>query len=76
MGHDPEAYTYEADVHCPNCAEKRFGHCDAHGDIACCVTDSEGNEPGAVAPWDEWDGTMACSDCGYVIRDAEQEDTP
>ena len=25
MSCDPVAYTYEADAHCPACAEKRFG---------------------------------------------------
>jgi hypothetical protein len=43
--HDPVAYTYEADMHCPECAEKRFGP-GAHG------FDHEGNEVGAVAPWE------------------------
>lgn len=72
MSHDPIAYTYEADVHCPDCAMERFPACMLTGDIACgaliCrhppAEDSEGNEPGAVFPWDEIDaGGLFCGDC-------------
>lgn len=65
----PIAYTYEADVHCPSCAAARFG-LDDQGFVPAGVTDAEGNEPGAVAPWDEWgepcageDQVLVCSDC-------------
>lgn len=63
--HNPIAYTYEADYHCKDCTEKRFGCCNC-GFIACpgggphCTTpamdvrDNEGNEVGVIAPWDEW----------------------
>ena len=52
--HDPIAYTYEADTHCPDCARARFGR-DARGHIAGeGAEDSEGESPGAIAPWDEW----------------------
>ena len=63
--HDPIAYTYEADTHCPSCTEARFGRC-ACGFIACpggslkCsdpelqAIDREGNLVGAILPWDEW----------------------
>lgn len=71
---DPIAYTYEASEHCPDCAEKRFGRCEEHQQIACCVEDDEGNEPGAVAPWDEWDRDMVCGTCGEVIREFEGEE--
>lgn len=67
----PEAYTYDADTHCPECAEYRFGRCTQHNAIACCVEDSEGNEPGAIFSWDEWDGCLCCGDCGEHIRDAQ-----
>ena len=65
MSHHPIAYTFEADYHCPDCTEARFGRC-ACGFIACpgggprCthpslpIEDNEGNEVGVVAPWDEW----------------------
>jgi hypothetical protein len=72
--YEPIAYTYEADVHCPSCAETRFGR-DDDGWIASGVVDAEGNEPGAIAPWDEWqDGTdepqtLACGTCGCVIEE-------
>lgn len=75
MAHDPIAYTYDADVHCPGCAKARFGVC-SDGWIGCCdATDSEGNHVGVIAPWDEWcdpiDGepvhTLACGTCYGVI---------
>ena len=54
---DPIAYT-EADYHCPDCAEARFGRCPDDGFIACPddplgtahFTDFEGNPVGVVAP--------------------------
>ena len=76
--HDPIAYTYEVDVHCPACTFKRFG-ADSDGWIAMHpefsvpLTDGEDNPVGVIAPWDEWqqfDGeneTLACSDCGAVL---------
>jgi hypothetical protein len=76
--HDPIAYIYEADHHCPECAEKRFGR-DADGWIAGGAIDGEGNPVGVLAPWDEWqqfDGeneTLGCSDCGTVIDTYEPE---
>lgn len=77
--HDPIAYTYEADHHCPSCAFKRFGR-DERGDIAGeSSIDGEGNPIGVVAPWDEWqqfDGekeTLACGTCGVVIETYEPE---
>lgn len=71
---DPIAYTYEADHHCESCALERFGR-DEYGDIT--GTDSEGNEVGVVAPWDEWQQqleeaeTLACGTCGGVIEEYE-----
>ena len=65
MAHEPIAYTFEADYHCDDCTERRFGRCRC-GFIACpgggrhCseppldITDREGNTVGVVAPWDEW----------------------
>lgn len=72
MKHDPIAYTYEADTHCPECAEKRFG-VNGYGFIT--GVDSEGNEVGVIAPWDEWydityytDQTLACATCKRTIE--------
>jgi hypothetical protein len=82
--HDPIAYTYEADHHCPDCTYKRFG-ADSDGWIAMqdngesCV-DGEGNPVGALLPWDEWqtfDGeneTLGCADCHRVIDTYEPEE--
>lgn len=78
--YDPICYTYEADHHCPDCAEKRFGRCKDHQQIACCAEDSEGNAPGPVSPWEEWmnigDGnqTLSCGDCGCVIEEYTEDD--
>lgn len=69
---DPIAYTYEADYHCPQCAERRFGT-DAEGWIPADALDQEGNLIGAVAPWDEWQQfsgereTLNCADCGEEL---------
>lgn len=68
--HDPIAYSYDAALHCPGCARARFGRCAEHGQIACCVEDSEGNEPGVVAPWDELECGEACDDCHGELADA------
>lgn len=79
MSHDPIAYTYEADHHCPDCAFKRFGR-DEHGFVPEDATDGEGNPVGAVAPWDEWQSfeggpeTLACGTCGAVIEEYEGEE--
>lgn len=76
--HDPIAYTFEADHHCPNCAARRFGT-DAEGSIPADAEDREGNSVGAVFPWNEWwnvDGTcetLACSDCGAEIDTAHAD---
>lgn len=72
MTHDPMAYTYDADTHCPDCALARFGR-DADGWIT--GTDREGNAVGIVAPWDEWQATfdrcqvLACGTCGAQMDD-------
>lgn len=76
---EPIAYTYEADTHCPSCAESRFGKCE-HGFIACpsgdhggphasgyIATDAEGNDIGAVFQWDDTTLGIVCSDCSTVI---------
>ena len=72
--HDPIAYTYEADTHCPDCALERFGRGE-HGDIAEDCSDNEGNQVGVIAPWDEWqtfeggDESLVCGTCGEVIEE-------
>jgi len=60
-GH-PIAYAYEAVLHCPWCAAKRFG-VDDNGWIPGSARDGEGNEVGAVAPWDELEADETCDDC-------------
>lgn len=70
MNGAPIAYSYEADWHCPDCALSRFGAALDDGS----ALDGEGNEPGALAPWDEWqqfdgeDEVLACGTCGRVIE--------
>jgi len=79
MAHDPIAYTYEADYHCPDCAEKRFGRGE-DGWIAQDAEDNEGNPVGVVAPWDEWQqGDQAveilrCGTCERVIEEYVTDD--
>lgn len=59
--HVPVAYTYEADYHCPGCAEERFG-LDTHSEVS--GEDREGNPVHAVFSWNEgWQG-HACGTCG------------
>ncbi len=61
--YDPIAYTYDADYHCPSCAEKAFGRDGL----------DNAEEVGVLAPWDEWqqftgeDEVLACGTCGRVI---------
>ena len=79
MSHAPIAYTYEADHHCPSCAEKRFGIND-EGYIE--GEDSEGNPVGVIAPWGDWTmGTdecemLGCSTCGAILEYAHVESCP
>ena len=74
MKYDPIAYAYEADYHCPGCAEERFGR-SPRGFIAEDATDREGNSVGVIAPWDEWADvtvaglhTLECGTCHGVIE--------
>jgi hypothetical protein len=63
--YDPIGYTYEAGVHCPDCALERFGS-DEHGFIT--GIDSEGNDVGAIPPWGDCpDEGEYCGDCGREI---------
>lgn len=82
--HDPIAYTYDADHHCPTCTEERFGRTDdgfiaGQNDDGSESTDSEGNRVGVIAPWDEWCSgepgceTLVCGDCGEVIDTAHAD---
>ena len=68
MTHEPIAYTYDADTHCPACAEERFGR-GADGFIASSGSeDSEGNPVGVIFPWGEIDPegygiVLVCGTC-------------
>jgi hypothetical protein len=68
----PIAYTYDADYHCPDCAESRFG-LDDDGFIGVDDEDSEGNPVGIVSPWDCWWNSadeceaLVCGDCGEEV---------
>lgn len=67
----PVAYTYEADIHCPDCTEMRFGR-NKDGYIAltdngAAIEDNEGNGVGAIFIWDEYHEEW-CGDCGVEIR--------
>jgi hypothetical protein len=77
----PIAYTYEADHHCADCAERRFGRGD-DGEIATprdgvACRDAEGNLVSALFETDEWwanaayDGAtsdvLVCGTCSTEI---------
>lgn len=79
----PIAYTYEADTHCPACAISRFGHEKAPGPAGDVnmpwppedAVDSEGNQVGAIFPWEEWCEPselgmhyLACGTCRGIIE--------
>ncbi len=85
--HEPIAYIYNADYHCPACTEAKFG-ADADGYIAIdakgdpCL-DSEGNEIGIIASWDtDWAenawyegesvAILTCGTCHQEIRRLER----
>lgn len=56
------AYTYEADFHCPSCAEKRFGHGEKAGRAAL-------NLPLAAVEFDEhWIPLRQEDDEGNEVR--------
>ena len=70
------AYTYDADVHCPACADAAYaagrlvrsgrqGEYDEHG-LPMSLIDSEGNPVRPVFSTDEHEFTR-CSDCGERI---------
>lgn len=70
------AYTYDADVHCPGCADAAYaagwlvrsgrqGEYDEHG-LPMSLIDSEGNPVHPVFSTDEPDFT-SCSDCGAPL---------
>lgn len=60
---DIVGFTYEADIHCPECAAERFGWCacgvpnDVHGE------DQDGNEIMPVYAGSEGVDDMICCDC-------------
>lgn len=59
-------YTYDADIHCVGCAEKRFGAgVDALG--AEPKQDSEGNEVRPVFSTDEHESAPYCGDCSEAL---------
>lgn len=73
MDGDPIAFSYEADHHCPECTELRFGR-NERGCIAEGAEDDERNEVGALFSEDEWwnpetEGpqTLVCGTCGVTI---------
>ena len=65
-----QAYAYDSDMHCPDCAAERFPACAEHRQVACdeCYQDSEGNGPGASF-WRVDGCAEYCGDCGEVIAE-------
>ncbi len=68
---DVVGYTFEADMYCVSCTQKRFGR---GYDTAI---DREGNEVHPIFAGSEVEGPEdeCCGACGDVILEAEQEDT-
>lgn len=67
---DVVAWTYDADMHCPDCASARFrGQEDFDwADPDAGTVDSEGNVPHPVFVSDEgWTG-LVCGTCGTFIN--------
>lgn len=74
------AYTYEADIYCPDCAiyaaatgqlRREPGlalRIDEHG-LATDLVDSEGNRIHPVFDIDEYEHDETCGDCRAPIRD-------
>ncbi len=62
---DIVGWTYEADMHCPDCAYERFGK--ALDDDENPPEDSEGNEVHPVFVSDCAEETEHCGDCGEGI---------
>lgn len=63
-------YTYDADVHCIACAEKRFGASALSDDADSPAIDGEGNEVHAMLAGEEHseDGSAVhCGTCGDEI---------
>lgn len=64
-------YAYDADLHCVECTEKRFGadalEADASG--LAELTDSEGNPLHPIFLWDENldESACCCGDCSEAI---------
>jgi hypothetical protein len=76
MMHDPIAYTFEADAHCPACTIARFGAEPGRSWAREDARDSEGNTVGAIAPWDEWCDpreagrvVLWCGTCSGIIEE-------
>jgi hypothetical protein len=75
MASDVIAWIYDADHHCEQCAEERFGKDFA--DLDSCV-DGEGNEITAVMEWEttlsedhDWStgpSVTGCGTCGDIVE--------
>ena len=55
-------YSYDADVHCVDCAIARFG-ADEYGWVPAAATDAEGNPVGAMYANSESDHPESCAEC-------------
>lgn len=74
------AWTYEADIHCPDCARKRFGDAIDNGSDADHdgppPTDNEGNEVHPMFASDETDPQgETCGTCGAEISEPAEPET-
>ena len=69
-------YTYDADIHCPDCSEKVFGLKLTHPELVGDPIDSEGNEVHPIFSIDEAGDTPDhCGDCGAFIDNSWSGET-
>jgi hypothetical protein len=71
---DPIAYTYEADIHCPKCAEKRFAGTCSENNIGCNCKNPDEDQPGPI--FDHTEGIEKVITCGTCREMFHDERTP
>lgn len=62
--YDVVGYTYEADVHCIDCARKRFGR---RLDVDGLLEDGEGKLVNVIFAGGEYPDDWCCGDCGEAL---------
>ena len=71
---DVIAFVFEADTHCYNCTEKRFGEPSDPVNPWYQVVDDEGNEVGAVFGDVDAPAGLYCGGCFITIKEPYDEE--